>query len=170
MTQGIGRHRAELELKVRDYECDMDHVVNNAVYLNYLEHARHELLEGLGIRFGELSTQGVSLVVTRIELDFKASLKSGDAFIVRTSLTQKGRVRLQFNQAIHRKSDDRLMLSGLVIGTALNANRRPVIPQALAELLGVPAPYEACELNAQCYPSAPVPDDLESFDRMSDDA
>jgi acyl-CoA thioester hydrolase len=62
----------DLEFKVRDYECDMDHVVNNAVYLNYLEHARHELLLGLGIKFGELSKRGVSLVVTRIEVDFKA--------------------------------------------------------------------------------------------------
>ncbi len=125
-----------LELKVRDYECDMDHVVNNAVYLNYLEHARHEFLKSLGIKFGELSKQGISLVVTRIEADFRASLTSGDAFTVKTSFCRKGRIRLQFNQAIYRKADSQLMLSAVVTGTALNARGRPEIPPILADALG----------------------------------
>jgi acyl-CoA thioester hydrolase len=126
----------ELELKVRDYECDMDHVVNNAVYLNYLEHARHEFLLGLGIKFGELSKQGISLVVTRIEADFKGSLISGDTFRVRTLLVRKGRIRLQFNQSIYRVPDNRLMLSAVVTGTALNARGRPEIPPTLERALG----------------------------------
>ncbi len=125
-----------LELKVRDYECDMDHVVNNAVYLNYLEHARHEFLLGLGIKFGELSRQGISLVVTRIEADFKASLKSGDTFVVRTSLQRKGRIRLQFNQGIYRLPDQHLMLSAVVTGTALNQRGRPEIPPEIDRALG----------------------------------
>ncbi|NLI24182.1 MAG: acyl-CoA thioesterase, partial [Bacteroidales bacterium] len=29
----------ELEMEVRDYECDIQGIVNNAVYMNYLEHA-----------------------------------------------------------------------------------------------------------------------------------
>jgi acyl-CoA thioester hydrolase len=127
---------SDLELKVRDYECDMDHVVNNAVYLNYLEHARHEFLMSLGIKFGELSRQGVSLVVTRIEADFRASLTSGDTFLVRTSLNRKGRIRLQFNQSIYRKPDNRLMLSAVVTGTALNQRGRPEIPLDLDRALG----------------------------------
>ena len=134
----------DLELKVRDYECDTDHVVNNAVYLNYLEHARHEFLMGLGVQFGELSRRGISLVVTRIEADFKASLVSGDSFCVRTALVRKGRIRLQFHQSIHRLADQRLMLSAVVTGTALNERGRPEIPpeleRALAAALTVLAP------------------------------
>lgn len=125
----------DLELKVRDYECDMDHVVNHAVYLNYLEHARHEFLVGLGIKFGELSKRGVSLVVTRIEADFKASLTSGDTFLVRTSFNRKGRIRLQFNQSIYRMPDSRLMLSAVVTGTALNERGRPEIPFEIDHIL-----------------------------------
>lgn len=126
----------DLEFKVRDYECDMDHVVNNAVYLHYLEHARHEFLLELGIRFGELSKRGISLVVTRIEVDFRASLTSGDAFVVRTQFSRKGRIRLHFQQSIVRTSDHKLMLSALVTGTALNARGRPEIPAELDGLLG----------------------------------
>jgi len=125
----------ELELRVRDYECDMDHVVNNAVYLNYLEHARHEFLLGIGIHFGELSRQGTSLVVTRIEADFRASLTSGDTFVVHTMLNRKGRIRLEFRQSIYRKSDQRLMLTAVVTGTALNARGRPEFPTVLEQAL-----------------------------------
>ena len=127
----------EVELRVRDYECDMGHVVNNAVYLNFLEHGRHELLGSMGIQFGELAKRGIFLVVTRIEADFKASLTSGETFIVRTELQRKGRLRLQFLQQIQRSPDGQVMLSALVTGTALNAHGRPEIPAELEGVLGL---------------------------------
>ena len=126
----------DVEFRVRDYECDMGLVVNNAVYLNYLEHARHELLGSMGIRFGDLAKRGIFLVVTRVEADFKASLLSGDAFIVRTELQRHGRLRLQFNQQIQRSPDGKVMLSAIVTGTALNARGRPEIPAELDGLIG----------------------------------
>jgi len=125
----------EVEFKVRDYECDMAHVVNNAVYLNYLEHARHQLLESLGLRFGELARKGINLVVTRIEADFRKSLASGDRFVVRSSLERKGRIRLQFNQSIHRKPDEVLMLTAVVTGAALNASGRPDMPDVIVNAI-----------------------------------
>jgi len=125
----------DVEFKVRDYECDMGHVVNNAVYLNYLEHARHELLCDMGVRFGDLANRGVFLVVTRIEADFKASLTSGDIFIVRTELRRNGRLRLLFTQHIQRATDGQVMLSALVTGTALNARGRPEMPPELEAVL-----------------------------------
>lgn len=134
--KGVNIIRAlDVEFKVRDYECDMGHVVNNAVYLNYLEHARHELLGSMGVRFGELAKQGIFLVVTRIEADFKASLTSGDSFVVQTELRRKGHLRLVFQQRILRIPDDKLMLSAQVLGTAVNAAGRPEMPAVLEALI-----------------------------------
>ena len=53
----------ELEMKVRDYECDLQGVVNNANYQHYMEHARHEFLEHTGANFGELHQQGIDAIV-----------------------------------------------------------------------------------------------------------
>lgn len=39
----------ELTLKVRDYECDLQGIVNNANYQHYLEHTRHEFLSSVGV-------------------------------------------------------------------------------------------------------------------------
>ena len=39
----------ELTMKVRDYECDLQGIVNNANYQHYLEHTRHEFLLSTGV-------------------------------------------------------------------------------------------------------------------------
>ena len=78
MTHGGFR----IEMSVRDYELDMEGVVNNAVYQNYLEHARHEYLKSMGIDFAAMVENKIHMVLTRIELDFKWPLTSGDKFVV----------------------------------------------------------------------------------------
>ena len=44
-------YQYELNFTVRDYECDLQGIVNNAVYLNYFEHTRHTFLIGKNIDF-----------------------------------------------------------------------------------------------------------------------
>ena len=44
----------ELAMKVRDYECDLQGIVNNANYQHYLEHTRHEFLSSVGVSFAAL--------------------------------------------------------------------------------------------------------------------
>ncbi len=124
----------QIEFKVRDYECDMQGVVNNGVYQNYLEHARHEFLQARGINFAAVTASGINLVVIRAELEYKNSLKSNDAFVVRSLLRQISRVRFEFQQDIFRLPDDSLMLAARITGTSLNANGRPFVPEMLAQL------------------------------------
>jgi acyl-CoA thioester hydrolase len=45
--------------KVRDYECDLQGVVNNSNYQHYMEHTRHEFLESLGENFGAMHEKGI---------------------------------------------------------------------------------------------------------------
>ena len=70
----------KLEFEVRDYECDLSGIVNNALYQHYLEHARHMYLKTRGLDFAALEEQGITLVVIRIEIDFLYPLRSGDKF------------------------------------------------------------------------------------------
>ena len=124
-----------LEMAVRDYECDLQGVVNNAVYQNYLEHARHEYLKTLGIDFAALAAQGINLVVTRVEIDYKTSLSSGDAFVVEVKMERASPVRIVFAQTIYRQPDHKLIIKALVTGTALAANGRPKLPPELTARL-----------------------------------
>ena len=124
----------QLEFKVRDYECDMQGVVNNGVYQNYLEHARHEFLQSHGINFAEVTAAGINLVVTRAELDYKNSLVSNDLFVVRSLVRQVSRVRFEFQQDVFRLPDETLMLAARITGTSLNRQGRPFVPEILADL------------------------------------
>jgi acyl-CoA thioester hydrolase len=115
----------KLEFKVRDYECDLQGVVNNSIYQNYLEHTRHEFLLSRNICFAELSRQGINLVVTRAELEYKRPLKSGDEFWVGLTLHKISKIRGVFIQNIYHKHSNTLLLSAKIEWTALNSSGKP---------------------------------------------
>ena len=120
----------ELELQVRDYECDIQGIVNNAVYQNYLEHCRHRFLKTVGLDFARLHNDGIDAVVIRSELDYKFPLRPGDDFLVRLKLGKQGKLRIIFNQHIIRKSDEKLMVNARIT-TVLTKSNRPILPDIL---------------------------------------
>ncbi len=131
----MGDFAFTLHMQVRDYECDMQGIVNNSVYQNYLEHARHEYLKSVGIDFKAYAEQGVHLVVVRAELDYHYPLASGDRFFVGLNMKRESPLRFAFYQHIFREPDEKLMLKAKIIGTALNKRSRPEIPEKLNKLL-----------------------------------
>lgn len=103
----------ELPMKVRDYECDLQGIVNNANYQHYTEHTRHEFLRSEGISFAELHEQGIDAVVARITMAFKTPLRSGDEFISCLNVKKEG-IKYVFIQDIYRLSDRRPVLRATV--------------------------------------------------------
>jgi acyl-CoA thioester hydrolase len=126
-----------MEMMVRDYELDMQGIVNNAVYQNYLEHARHEYIKTLGLDFAEFSKRGINFVAIRVELDYKYPLKSGDLFSVSVEVTMESPLRIVFVQTITRVPDDKLICKGKVFATALNERGRPFIPDEVKDIFFV---------------------------------
>ncbi len=102
-----------LEMKVRDYECDMQGVVNNANYQHYLEHTRHEFLESLGHSFSDWTEKGLTPMVGRIEIFYKSPLRGGDMFFSRLNIKREG-ARFVFLQDIYRASDNKLCVKATV--------------------------------------------------------
>jgi acyl-CoA thioester hydrolase len=125
----------KLDFQVRDYECDMQGIVNNSVYQNYLEHTRHEFLKVLGIDFAEVTRREIHLVVVRAELDYKHPLRSGDRFWVGLKMERVSPVRFAFLQDLYRYPDNRLILNARIIGTAINENGRPKLPPEIEKAL-----------------------------------
>ena len=101
------------EMKVRDYECDLQGIVNNANYQHFMEHSRHELLEKLGVNFGKLHEDGIDAMVAKITIEYKTPLRSGDKFVVGINLERKG-PKIIFYQDIYRLSDGKLCTKGIV--------------------------------------------------------
>lgn len=103
----------ELKMKVRDYECDGQGIVNNANYQHYTEHTRHEFIESRGVKFADLHEQGIDPVVARISLTYKSPLRGGDEFICRLNVKKEG-IRYVFYQDIYRATDEKLCVKAVV--------------------------------------------------------
>ncbi|MDO4497892.1 MAG: acyl-CoA thioesterase [Bacteroidales bacterium] len=103
----------KLEMKTRDYECDVQGVINNANYQHYLEVTRHEFIQSLGQSFEEWHNRGIDVMVSKITINYKASLRGGQEFISCLNLKRTG-VRYVFLQDIYRKSDMKHCISAEV--------------------------------------------------------
>ena len=103
----------ELKLKVRDYECDLQGIVNNANYQHYLEHARHEFLLQAGISFAQLPQEGTDAVVARLNMQFKTPLTSQDEYVCRLNIKKDG-IKYVFLQDIFRLPDEKLCVRAQV--------------------------------------------------------
>lgn len=121
-----------LDFNVRDYELDLQGIVNNSVYQNYLEHTRHEFLKAAGSNFAMLHEQGIDAVVTRLELNFKRPLKSNDAFWIGLNWEPKGRTQIVFFQDIY--CEDLIMLNAKVFVACVQGGR-VIIPESILSIL-----------------------------------
>ncbi len=122
-----------LEFEVRDYECDLQGIVNNAVYQHYLEHTRHQFLRSRGVDFARMSADGLDLVLVRAELDYKSSLRSGDRFVADVRNEPAGRIRQVFLQDVW-KTDGTPVLSARMTWTMIDRRRgRPCMPPDFLE-------------------------------------
>jgi acyl-CoA thioester hydrolase len=101
------------EMKVRDYECDSQGIVNNANYLHYLENTRNEFMSSLGCSFAALHRQGIDPVVAHVDLYYKAPLAGGESFISGLWVERSG-VKVVFHQTVCRKSDRAVCCEGVV--------------------------------------------------------
>lgn len=125
-----------LAFEVRDYECDLQGIVNNAVYQNYLEHARHQYLKSVGIDFALLHEQGLDPIVYRIEIDYKKSLRSGDQFLVSVGVEREGNIKFVFHQQIY-KNETEWVLKAKVIAVFTSNGKPIMIPEKVLKALNL---------------------------------
>lgn len=126
------------ECEARDYEIDFQGRVNNVYYLVYMEHARYKHCKSLGIDFRETHERNFDFVLVRTEIDFKASLKGTDEFIVTSKLTLAGKIRIVSDQQIIRKSDGKIMaIAKHIIVCVDRITGRPVVFKELTTMLSL---------------------------------
>lgn len=114
-----------MDFEVRDYECDVQGIVNNAVYLNYLEHARHKYLLAKDINFIDLAKEDKNLVLREAHYTYHKSLFPDDKFQVETEAVLEGKVKLCFKQKIFRAEE--LILESTIIGACVDGKSGKVL-------------------------------------------
>lgn len=103
----------ETRLEVRDYECDIEGIVNNANYLHYIEHTRHLFLKSKGVSFAKMHERGLDAVVARMTMQYKVPLRCDDVFISRLAVSKQG-VKFVFQQDLFLERDNVLCFRSTV--------------------------------------------------------
>ncbi|WP_324719482.1 acyl-CoA thioesterase [Salinimicrobium sp. HB62] len=95
-------------VKVRYAETDQMGVVYHGNYAQYLEIARIDWLDALGISYRKMEEEGVMLPVYELKIKFKKSAKFDDRLTIVTQLKRKPGVRIEFTYEIFNQHDELL--------------------------------------------------------------
>jgi acyl-CoA thioester hydrolase len=114
--------QTECTIRVNTYECDPYGHVNNATYLNYLEHARYEFLRDIGFDYKDFVEKGFAVYIAKITIEYKASAWPDDEIIIRTRPLKKGAVSGVLSQELRRVSDNTWIAQAQVTWACVNAH------------------------------------------------
>ena len=112
----------EMPLRVRDYEVDSQGIVNNAIYLHYIEHTRHEFCRWAGTSFRAMQHQGIDPVIRHIDIEYLNPLRLGDDMVSCLNLRREG-ARFIFQQDIYTMPDRRPVIRAKATVVCLRQGR-----------------------------------------------
>ena len=93
-----------MKIRIYYHHTDCGGVVYYANYLNFLEEARTEFFEKMGVSIKELTRQGILFVVARQEIDYKSPAVYGDTLDIETWVSDFSKVRLNFVYTIKNQA------------------------------------------------------------------
>ncbi|MFG1795138.1 acyl-CoA thioesterase [Nocardia sp. NPDC049149] len=118
---------------VRGYELDTQGHLNQAVYAQYAEHARWELLRAAGLPQDKLIAEGIGPVLLESNIKFLRELRGGDEITVSVEFHWGQGKTFTFRHEI-RKLDGTLSAEVAAISGILDLTTRKLIPAPGARL------------------------------------
>lgn len=120
--------------KVRHYELDLQKIVNNATYLNYLEEARAEFVKSSPLDLDAYEQLGYHFVIAKITIEYKRSLFANDEFRVSVRIAEVTDKRIVFEQIITKNANDKTVAIARVEAACMNIEtRRAEMPEKLVQ-------------------------------------
>ena len=124
------------QLRVRHYEVDEYGHANHASYVHYLETARIDALESVGLPLGEMRRQGYLIVAVELSVKYHAPARSGDTLEIVTHVREIRGARSVWVQKIRDAVSRRLVVAAEVTGAFMTEAGRPVrVPESMRERL-----------------------------------
>jgi YbgC/YbaW family acyl-CoA thioester hydrolase len=101
--------RIRTDVQVMFFDTDCAAVVHNIAYLRFIEIARTNLAEQLGLGLAQMAQNQKYPVVVRTEIDYRRAAKLGDRLVIEGWLDQLERVRFWCAFRVMRPADEALI-------------------------------------------------------------
>ncbi|MEV0335375.1 acyl-CoA thioesterase [Nocardia sp. NPDC050717] len=121
---------------VRGYELDTQGHLNHAVYHQYGEHARWELMRAAGIAQDKFLASGVGAVVLESTIKYRRELRGGDEVTVTCELDFDGGKVFRFHHQI-LKLDGTVSAEITVVAGAMDLTERKLIDDPAEHFRGL---------------------------------
>jgi len=122
-----------VRVRVRGYELDMNGHVNQAVYMQYGEHARWECLRAAGVSGEALTASGQGPIVLELTIRFHNELRDGDEVDVTCAYEPKGGKTFTVRHEL-RRSDGTLAAEITGVGGLLDLDARRLLPDPVSRM------------------------------------
>src|SRR5215813_7081029 len=123
-------------LKVRHYEVDEYGHVNHAAYVHYLETARIEALEAVGLPLKAMRRDGYIIVAVELTVKYHSPARSSETLDITTYVREIRGARSIWIQEIREAASRRLVVTAEVTGALMTESGRPVrTPDAIRDKL-----------------------------------
>lgn len=116
---------------------DSQGIVNNAVYLHYLEHTRHEFCRAAGTSFRSMQEAGIDPVLRGVSIEYLRPLGLGEDMVSKLAMRRDG-ARFVFIQDIYSLPDLEPVVRAEVTVVCLEKgrlSRGEVLAEAFAKYL-----------------------------------
>jgi len=127
---------SEIAVEARSYELDPYGHLNNAVFINWLEHGRLCFLRDRGESYLSIPERfGAHVVVVRQEVDYRAQIRCFDKLVVTSRIERFGNASFRFAQKIAFE-DGRVAADAKVTMVCVGPDDQPMaMPEELRAIL-----------------------------------
>ncbi|MEU6534592.1 acyl-CoA thioesterase [Streptomyces sp. NPDC047000] len=118
-----------VRVTVRGYETDVQGHLNQAVYVNYAEHARWSMLQAYGVGQSRLIGHGVGPVALETTIRYRRELLAGDEVDVTCAFEWSGGKTFRIRQEIRKTSDGTVAAEITATGGLLDLKSRKLVTE-----------------------------------------
>ena len=114
------------ERKINYYETDRMGVVHHSNYIRYLEEARCEWLNTIGIPFSLLEEKGITIPVLGVNCSYKYHVTFEDTIIIHVFIKEYSGVRMTVGYDVKDKNTGKLVLLAETKHCFTDRNLKPI--------------------------------------------
>jgi len=119
----------KFERKINYYETDAMGIVHHSNYIRFLEEARCDLLEYVGLPYSKIEEEGLMIPVLEVNCKYKHPARFNDVILTDVHIEEMKGVKMVVKYTITNKKTGDLILEGQTKHCFTDMNLKPIALQ-----------------------------------------